>query len=418
MARYHDIWVLTRTLFQPSIEAELARNPQNGIQFIYWDLPAWAAERGRRGAHLHHYVWQLGVLRTARKLHAEIGFDLVHHVTLGRYWAPSFLCFLDVPFVWGPVGGGESAPKTFWLSGGWWNFLFEASREIARWAGERGPFVRVTAHRNAIALGTTTESAARLRALGCRRVQVVPQNGLLDSELEQLGSIRRERRAAIRFLSVGVLINWKGFGIGLRAFSKANIEDAEYWLIGGGPDRRRLENLAKSLGIAHRVRFFGWLPREEVFSHLRDCDVLLHPSLHDSGGTVTLEAMAAGMPVLCVDRGGPAMQVTEDCGFVIPARHPEQTIRDIAAAMTELALNVELRNRLATKARERAVQFRWSRRASLFNEIYNELASRNRQQMRAFSITEFWDAQAGPDTESAPSRLCLGVGSKSKPGAT
>jgi hypothetical protein len=54
MACYHDIWVITRRNNRPAIEAELARNPQPGLCFVYWDLPNWARfwKRGRRGASL------------------------------------------------------------------------------------------------------------------------------------------------------------------------------------------------------------------------------------------------------------------------------------------------------------------------------------------------------------------------------
>jgi glycosyltransferase involved in cell wall biosynthesis len=356
----------------------LARNPQPNLRFIYWDFPRWARflERGLRGEHFHHYLWQLWILSLARALHAEVKFDLVHHVTFGRYWAPSFLCFLNAPFVWGPVGGGESAPRSFWLSGGWRSVLFEVAREVARWIGERGPFVRATGRRSAVALGSTEETASRLRALGSRRVETVLQNGLLDDELEQLLDKGCKARTAFRFVSVGRLIHWKGYDIGLRAFARANIASAEYWLIGSGPDQPRLEALSSTLGIADRVHFCGALTRDEVFSRLGGCDVLLHPSLHDSGGTATIEAMAAGLPVICLDLGGPALQVTANSGIKIRARNPDQAVRDVANAMTELMRDRELRRRLSEGARERATRdFRWSSRAAKFNAIYQQVVT-------------------------------------------
>jgi glycosyltransferase involved in cell wall biosynthesis len=374
MARHHDIWVITRTNNRPLIEAELARNPQSGLHFVYWDLPSWARERGRRGAHLHYYLWQLRILGIARALHAEVMFDLVHHVTMVTYCFPSFLCFLGVPLIWGPVGGGESMPKSFWTNAGLWGFLWEGLREIARWASERGPFVRATAHRSAVALGTTDESAARLRALGAKRVETFSQVGVLDDEFEQLGWTSDKPKDIIRFVSVCKLDHWKGCDIGLRAFARANIAGAEYWLIGDGRERRRLEALCSKLGIADRVQFCGVLPRQEVLSRLQDCNVMLHPSLHDSGGMVTSEAMAAGLPVICLDLGGPATQVTSNSGYKIPAHNPDQASRDIAAAMIELARDEELRRRLSCGARERVRhEFRWSSKAERFNTIYRRV---------------------------------------------
>ena len=81
--------------------------------------------------------------------------------------------------------------------------------------------------------------------------------------------------------------------------------------------------------------------------------------------------MAAGLPVICLDLGGPATQVTANSGFKIPARDPDQASRDIAAAMIELARDEELRRRLSRGARERVRQeFCWSAKAERFNSIY------------------------------------------------
>jgi glycosyltransferase involved in cell wall biosynthesis len=391
MARYHDIWVITRTNNRAAIEAELARNPQLGLCFVYWDLPNWARfwKRGRRGGHLYYYLWQLRILGIGRALQAEVGFDLIHHVTFVRYWAPSFLCFLDLPLVWGPVGGGESAPRSFWRGGGWWSVLYESSRQVARWVGEHGPFVRATARRSAVALGTTEETSARLRALGSKKVETFSQVGLLDDEFEQLGQTRGNSRAIIRFLSVGGLAHWKGCDISLRAFAQANIAGSEYWLIGDGRDRRRLEQLACALGIAERVLFLGKVPRHEVFSRLCECDVALHPWLHDSGGSASIEALAAGLPLICLDLGGPATQVTTNSGFKIPAHDPDQAARNIAAAMTALAQDDDLRRRLSRGARERVKrEFCWSTKAKHFDSIYRQvLAEANERSVMRSSAT-------------------------------
>jgi hypothetical protein len=83
--------------------------------------------------------------------------------------------------------------------------LYESSRQVARWMGEHGPFVRVTARRSARALGTTEETSARLRALGSKSVETFSQIGLLDDEFEQLGRTRGKSKEIIRFLSVGGL---------------------------------------------------------------------------------------------------------------------------------------------------------------------------------------------------------------------
>ena len=113
LARDHDVWVITRSNNRGVIEAVLAHNPLRNAHFIYFDLPRWARFWKRRsfGLRPYYYLWQAGVYFAARRIHRSVRFDLVHHVTFVKYWMPSFLAALPVPFVWGPVGGGESAPN-------------------------------------------------------------------------------------------------------------------------------------------------------------------------------------------------------------------------------------------------------------------------------------------------------------------
>jgi glycosyltransferase involved in cell wall biosynthesis len=381
MARHHEVWVITRANNRAAIEAALAREAMPGVHFAYWDLPRWAMrwKRGRRGVHLYYYLWQLGIFRTALALHRSVHFDIVHHVTFLRYWAPSFLSFIKAPLVWGPLGGGDSAPKSFWRDFGWRGMAYEAARETARAIAERGPWVRFTAHRNAIALATTAATAARLRRIGARRVAVFSEVGLAAEEIALLAQARPTPTPPFRFVSLGNLYHLKGFHLGLRAFAAAGIAGAEYWLIGGGRERQRLERMAGDLGIADRVRFFGALPRATALAQMRQCHVLLHPVLHDSGGWAAIEAMAAGLPVICLDLGGPATQVTEHAGFKIPGTSPDQAVCDMAASMTALARDDALwRGQSAAASDHVRRHYCWDAKSHEVDAIYRAIADGDR----------------------------------------
>lgn len=375
IARHHDVWTLTRSNNREVIERALSRAPIPGLRFVYFDFPRWARfwKRGRRGVHLYYYLWQLGARSVARRLHQAVRFDLVHHITFARYWAPSFLS-ADLPFVWGPVGGGESAPKQFWTDFGAGGCATEALRELARWLGERDPFVRSTARASAVAFASTAETAARLQALGAHRIQVVSQLGLSIEEIRRLGRASIRTDTPVRFVSVGNLLYWKGLHLGLRGFARAGLRDAEYWVIGDGPERRRLKALAEDLHVSDQVTFFGRLGREEAFDALRQCDVLVHPSLHDSGGYVCLEAMCAGLPVICLRLGGPGDQVTPDEGIPIESSRPEQAIQEVASAMTRLYRDPPMRQRMGAAGRARATTaYSWERKGRDFADTYHTI---------------------------------------------
>jgi glycosyltransferase involved in cell wall biosynthesis len=382
VALRHEVWVVTRANNRAAIEAELARRPSPHLHPVYYDLPRWARwwKRGSRGIQLYYYLWQFGIYSLVRRLHRDVRFDVVHHVTLKKYWMPSLLGLLPVPFVWGSVGGGESAPRAFRWRPGSREGLYEAARDIARWCGEQDPLVLLTARRSELALADTEQTADRLRALGARQVRVVEEAGVSETDLSLLGALPVPPDAKpLRFLSLGRMLGWKGFHLGLRAFAAANLADSEYWLIGDGPHSVGLRRLARTLGIEERVRFWGALPWADAVAKLAQCHVLVHPSLHDSAGSVCLEAMAAGRPVICLDLGGPGLQVTQQTGLSIPAHTPDQVVRDLAAAMVKLAEDPQLRCRIGRAGKERvASTYMWRGKGELFSDHYLGIARRLR----------------------------------------
>jgi glycosyltransferase involved in cell wall biosynthesis len=379
IARFHEVWAITRVSNRQAIETALAEEPLPNVHWVYFDLPHWARfwKRGPRRVHAYYYLWQLGAYFVARKLHRQIGFNLGHHLTFVNYWMPSFLASLPVPFVWGPVGGGESAPRSFRSSFSWRGRIYETLRDLARVAAHRDPFLRHAARRAAVALTTTEDTGKRIRALGSQTVLVFSEAGLSIEEIRRLGGLPARLGHPFRLISIGNLLHLKGFELGLRAFARFHIQfpDSEYWLVGDGPERKRLERLAEELGVRGSVTFWGRVPRTEVLKKLAECDVLVHPSLHDSGGWVCLEAMAAGRPVLCLDLGGPGFQVTKETGIKVPPISPAQVIGDLSAAMCQLAGSPAHRARLGEGGRKRVQEFfAWERKAEYLMRIYSRIA--------------------------------------------
>lgn len=389
VAEEYEVWVITRANNRSAIEAGLSQAPNDRLHFVYYDLPSWARwwKKGKRGVQLYYYLWQISIYRVARKLHAEVQFDLAHHLTFGKYWSPSFISLLPIPFIWGPVGGGESAPRAFWASLGARGTMFEIARESARYFAEFDPFVRLTIKRSWLTLAKTSETALRLNNLGAGRVTLLGESALSREEWHRCSiDFREEELPHFKFISIGNFLPLKGFSLGLHAFAIAlqqlgehRLKNAEYWLVGDGPDLQRLRSLSDRLGISSGVKFWGRLSREDTLKKLAECHVLVHPSLHDSGGWVCLEAMAAGKPVICLDLGGPATQVTDETGFKVFPGNPTQVIQDIAAAMGQLATNAEHRRQKETSARNLiASNFLWEHKKSFLCGQYSEIMEQRR----------------------------------------
>jgi glycosyltransferase involved in cell wall biosynthesis len=379
VARHHETWVLTSSENEDAIRgAKLEGTTAGKPNFIFVEPFGWTPDLPTRrraiplAANMHYYAWQAIAFARARSLHERLRFDLVHHVTFGRYYSPSFLSLLSPPFIWGPVGGGESAPLPFWLGLGPRGVAYETLRALARSVGERDPFVRTTARRSAVATATTPETATRLRRLGVRNLGLSSAVGVSEEDLLRgPPSPQTPVGGPPFFLAVARLLPWKGIHLALRAFALASLSGVTFRVVGTGDDRTRLERLSRKLGIEDRVEFTGELPRTEVRSLLLHCLALVHPSLHDSGSSACLEAMAAGKPVICLAVGGPATQVTDETGFAIPAIHPRQSIRRIADALTRVASDEPLRTALGNNAQRRVRDvFVWGERGRALSRLY------------------------------------------------
>lgn len=364
----HEVDVLTRTANRAAIEAELAARPRPRLRFHWHDLSSTARwlkrVGGGAGLRLYYIAWQKSAVPVLRRIAAERRTELGHHVTFAQYWTPCALAAAGPPFIWGPVGGAESVPATFWPGLGARAFLYEAARALlgglSAWAG----FTRSTARRCLLAVASTPETAVRLWALGARRVLTVSQVALGAATLEPLAAASPAPCPPFRFIVLSDLLAHKGVHLALEAAARLT-GDWTLEVIGDGPCCRRLETQAGRLGIGGRVRFQGALPHLQAMQRLTAGHALLFPALHDSGGLAVAEAMAAGLPVVCLALGGPAGLVAEGTGLAVPAIDPATAVTGLAQAAQRLMDDPALWARLSAGARAHALAtFTWPARVA------------------------------------------------------
>jgi phosphatidyl-myo-inositol dimannoside synthase len=124
------------------------------------------------------------------------------------------------------------------------------------------------------------------------------------------------------------------------------VPDAALMLVGGGPDRSRLERLARRHGVADDVVFTGTVPHDEVPMHFAAGDVYAMPCRTRRGGLdveglgiVYLEASATGLPVVAGDSGGAPDAVRDgETGYVVDGRQPAAVADRLASLLEDPAL--------------------------------------------------------------------------------
>ena len=111
----NEVYVITRLNNKENIEKEIKKLNFKNLNFIYFDFPKWFLKifKGKQNkfSYFYFYIWQIAIYFVAKKIIKKIKFDYIHHVTFVSYRIPSFLCFLNIPFIFGPVAGGEEIPS-------------------------------------------------------------------------------------------------------------------------------------------------------------------------------------------------------------------------------------------------------------------------------------------------------------------
>jgi glycosyltransferase involved in cell wall biosynthesis len=332
LAHIGDTWVITRANNREAIEEQLPNTPERErLHFVYVDLPPWARfwKRGQRGVRLYYLLWQAAAARNARSLHRTNAFDLVWHLTLANAWLGSLAPVVPAPFVYGPVGGGTGTPWRLLPALGMRGAGYELLRAAARTSGRYlNPVARLAWMRAHLILVQNPETREWLPRQYRTKAEVFP-NPVIDRPV-----LRAPGRSGPPVaLFAGRLLPWKGVALALMAL--ASLPTWKLLVCGTGVDERRLRRHARRLGVERRVEFLGLLTRENLLRIMQeDADVLLFPSLHDEAGWVVVEALACGLPVACIDRGGPPILVGPAGLIASPAGGPERVAASLALLLS------------------------------------------------------------------------------------
>jgi glycosyltransferase involved in cell wall biosynthesis len=156
----------------------------------------------------------------------------------------------------------------------------------------------------------------------------------------------------------------------LRAL--VQVPQARYLVIGDGPEREALADLASELGVAERVEFAGQLAPAEALERSREAWLFVLPSTEEAFGVAYIEAMAAGIPAIgCAGEPGPAEIAAAGGGIVLVApRDPPA----LAGAINELLADRSTLTRLGQEARATVARsFTWERCGAQTLAAYSEV---------------------------------------------
>jgi glycosyltransferase involved in cell wall biosynthesis len=351
-----EVHVITRANNRESIESALLGRGIKNLFFHYFDLPKLALYIKKRipfGAQLYYYFWQLCIKKLALRLHRKHNFDLAHHITFAGLLYPPGIVNITAKLIWGPVQF-VSAPHSLMKSLSFKAKIAEYFHGIIMAISFYHPDFRKAFKKVEVFIRPPFSRIIPDNA----NVKIMSICNNFVSFDNYLNNDRNVSLGEVRLVSLSRLIYLKGIDLGLEALSVLKDRGLKFkWIIiGEGPERVKWEKSAIRLGLGDCVEFRGVLSHDQAIKALRDANIFLHPCFREGCSFAVIEGMASGLPVVCLNWGGPGFIVDDSCGIrvdVLSGR--DSIIQGLVDAIDKLSV-FSVRKIMGEAARERVRQ--------------------------------------------------------------
>lgn len=175
----------------------------------------------------------------------------------------------------------------------------------------------------------------------------VVHNGVLKNEDHS----RIERHSKYVIGATSRLVKSKGIAELIIGFSNIKeLANSELWLVGDGEDKDFFKDLVSKLGIARKVKYFGF--QKNVWPYLNSMDVFVHPSYHEAFCLSIIEAAMAAKPIIATNTGGNPEIVDKTNGILVPIKDSQS----ITLAIDKMLSNQNQRLSMGKNAKEVAYE--------------------------------------------------------------
>jgi glycosyltransferase involved in cell wall biosynthesis len=376
LTKRHDVVLVTHAFYREHLEPALAANPIAGLEIHYCSAPAFGRHPHKQLNSRLFYIWWQWHLKQAVKLLLKThSFDLIHHLTWGTFRFPTFLVRMGVPMVMGPLGGGDVAPMRLYEGLPFRTRAVEWVRAVSLRLARFDPMATWGPKASVLLLCKTEDTLGALPASLRDRAVIALEIGSPVVDLSSRQN-RSTEPSPFRLLFAGTLSGVKGIVLALgavHALVKAGY-DVTLDIAGKGPLRTHIWDEVVRLGLTMRVRLLGMIPRQELMALYGQADLFVFPSLHDSSGNVVLESLSRGLPVVCLDLGGPKYYVTSECGIVVSTggQSRAQVEQGLASAIAGVIDDPEKLRCMSAEAVRQATIQTWEARVTRAYELIEQ----------------------------------------------
>ena len=379
-AANHRVFVLTKEEHRKEIEEYRKNHPSCQVQFCYVDIPAVYKKIFRGFAYSGRLnIWHRRALVAAEEICRREGIDLIHQITpvefrsIGDYGK-----IPNVKFVCGPIGGGEYIP-----SGLRYYARLHALEEIFRAGINRFSLLKLRCSgalsRCDAVLFANQETKQYISSAMCNSkfCKCMTEIGIDSDEILQIGR-KNVTDTTPHFLIAGRLIYRKGHALLLDVLKEL---PAEYTytctILGNGPELHRLRKICKANGLEHCVQFKGKVPFREMDKIYADAHVLIMPSIRETTGSVLLEAMSRGIPIVTIGRFGGGKLLNNGAGWLYYGQTRGEFVKCLKDILIECITKPKKVEDKGQAALQLCAKYTWDQKALCYQHIYEALISQS-----------------------------------------
>lgn len=383
-AKTNRVYVITKEEQRKSIEKYLSKHTLENIKFYFVDISKFYKKIFKGFMYSGRLnIWHKYAFPIAEQLCEENQIDVIHQITPIEFRAiGSYGKIPNTKFVCGPLGGGEFIPLGLkeYAKG---HETIERIRTVVNyWYRYKLKITGKLKQCDYIMFANkeTCDFLIERVSLSCP-YDVVFDNGLRNDELSIVrttSSMHLEEKVSNTnciFLVVGRMIYRKGHEFLLDVLERLPIDlNYECRIVGGGPEIDKLKKKCNSSEkLFEYVTFTGVIPYMKMESEYKNADVFIMPSIRETTGTVLVEAMSKGIPVITINKFGGATLLDDNTGWLYEGTNKESYIESLKQAIIDCILKPDEVRTRGNNARKNAEQYTWENKNYFYQNIYSEL---------------------------------------------
>lgn len=373
-AKTQNVYVLTRTKCKEKIEPKIPYELKDNLHFIYCDS---SSNLRNISIYLEYIIWQISSYRMAKKIIKEIKFDYIIHLTFGNVFLPTFMHKLKIPFIWGPLGGGEKVNYEFYKDFKLKDRFPHIVKDLLIKTVKINPFVLSPTKKSKLIIARTEDTKSIFPKKYHNKIDIKLETCIdLSSVNVDTDKKQHINDNIINLVFSGRLIAFKNAVALIEAMKIVDEKNIILHIIGDGNQKSIIEKKIDDYGLNNNVILHGEMPREQTLEIVKNSDIFVFPSLRECGSWALMEAMLLEKPIICFNRNGMNIVTDESCAIRIDANSQEELIKYIASAITNLTNNKTLMKNMGINARKRIEEnFAWKNIDKYIYKILNRLDS-------------------------------------------